>query len=118
MRYINTERKQYDELQSNFNSLPPESPIFLTKLGTPLSYESWYYHWNRAMEECEIKLNPHKTRHWFVTTRLREIYINSKTESEINQKKKELIKYIKSLVLHKYYLNFQFNYFSCLEPKK
>ena len=49
---------------------------------------AWYYHWNKAMKECEIKLNPHKTRHWFVTTRLREIYNTSKTEAEIKQKKK------------------------------
>lgn len=95
MRYINTERKQFDNLQRDFDSLPHESPIFLTELGTPLTRESWYYHWNKAMKECEIKLNPHKTRHWYVTTRLREIYNHSKTGAEISQKKKELIKYIK-----------------------
>ena len=95
MRYINTERKQFDDLQRDFGTLPHESPIFLTELGTPLTYLAWYYHWDKAMQECEIKLNPHKTRHWFVTTRLREIYNISKTEAEINQKKKELIKYIK-----------------------
>jgi hypothetical protein len=95
MRYINTERKQFDELQRNFNTLPDEAPIFLTKLGSPLTYESWYYHWDKAMKVCEIKLNPHKTRHWFVTSRLREIYNTSKTEAEIKQRKNELIKYIK-----------------------
>ncbi len=47
------------------------------------------------MKKCEIKLNPHKTRHWFVTSRLSEIYNTSNTEAEIKQKKNELIKYIK-----------------------
>ncbi len=95
MRYINKERVQYDEFQRTFDALPNEAPIFLTELGTPFSYEAWYYHWDKAIEECEIRLNPHKTRHWFVTTRLREIYNTSKTEAEINQRKNELIKYIK-----------------------
>ncbi|MGG3471587.1 tyrosine-type recombinase/integrase [Neobacillus pocheonensis] len=95
MRYINKERVQYDELQRIFDALPSEAPIFLTELGTPFSYEAWYYHWDRAINECEIKLNPHKTRHWFVTTRLREIYNTSKTEAEIKQRTNELIKYIK-----------------------
>lgn len=95
MRYINKDRIQYDELQRTFDELPNEAPIFLTELGTPFSYEAWYYHWSRAIEECEIKLNPHKTRHWFVTTRLREIYNTSKTEAEIKQRTNELIKYIK-----------------------
>lgn len=34
------------------------------------------------MKKSELQLNPHKTRHWFVTTRLREIYNSSKTEAE------------------------------------
>lgn len=95
MRYMNTERKQFDEFQRNFNTLPDEAPIFLTKLGTPFTYGAWYHHWNKAMKRCEIKLNPHKTRHWFVTSRLRGIYNTSNTEAEIKQKKNELIKYIK-----------------------
>lgn len=95
MRYINTERKHFDEFHRSFDTLPDEALIFLTKLGSPLTYESWYYHWDKAMKECEIKLNPHKTRHWFVTSRLREIYNTSNTEAEIKQKKNELIKYIK-----------------------
>ncbi|QED46776.1 tyrosine-type recombinase/integrase [Cytobacillus dafuensis] len=95
MRYINKERIHYDELHRKFNDLPDEAPLFLTELGTPLTYEAWYYHWDKAMKECEIKLNPHKTRHWFVTSRLSEIYRTTKTEAEIKQKKKELIKYIK-----------------------
>lgn len=95
MRYIDKERVKYDVDQRTFNSLPDDAPIFLTELGTPFLYEAWYYHWSRAMEKCDIKLNPHKTRHWFVTTRLRAIYNTSKTEAEIKQRKNELIKYIK-----------------------
>ncbi|WP_205169981.1 site-specific integrase [Bacillus pakistanensis] len=94
MKYLNTERKHFDKLNCGFENLPNEAPMFLTELGTPFLYESWYYHWSRAIKVSGIKLNPHKTRHWFVTTRLREIYNTSKTEAEINQKKMELIKYI------------------------
>lgn len=95
MRYINTERKKIDDLNRNFDMLPDESRIFLTECGNPFSYSSWYYHWNKAMKECGIKLNPHKTRHWFITSRLREIFNTSISEAEIKQKKNELIKYIK-----------------------
>lgn len=95
MRYINIDRIKYDKFQRTFEELPNEAPIFLTELGTPFSYEAWYYHWSRAIGKCEIKLNPHKTRHWFVTTRLREIYNTSKTEAEIKQRTNELTKYIK-----------------------
>ena len=43
----------------------------------------------------DMRLNPHKTRHWFVTTSMREIYNVSKTDVEIKQRKDELIKYMK-----------------------
>jgi site-specific recombinase XerD len=95
LHYINTERKQFDKLQRNFHELPDEAPIFLTELGTPFTYQAWYHHWRKAMKQSGIKLNPHKTRHWFVTTSLREIYNNSTTEAEVNQRKNELIKYMK-----------------------
>src|SRR5699024_7778558 len=36
-----------------------------------------------------------KARHWFVTSRLKEIYNVSKNEAEIQQRKNELIKYMK-----------------------
>lgn len=93
--YINTERKQFDPNHWEFDGLPADAPIFLTEWGTPLTYESWYYHWNKAMQISQLKLNPHKARHWFVTTRIREIYNISKTEAEIQQRKDELIKYMK-----------------------
>lgn len=94
-QYINTERRQFDPNHWGFVELPDSAPIFLTQQGTSLTYESWYYHWNKAMAKSQLKLNPHKARHWFVTTSLREIYNISKTESEIQQRKNELIKYMK-----------------------
>lgn len=95
VRYINTERKKYDQKQLGFEDLPDETPIFLTETGTPLTYHAWFYHWNKAMKYSGIKLNPHKARHWFVTTRLREIHNISKSNVEIQQRKNELIKYMK-----------------------
>ncbi|BCB37331.1 hypothetical protein BCJMU51_2215 [Bacillus cereus] len=94
-QYINTERMKYDPNQFNYEQLPDEAPIFLSEFGTPLTYYAWYYHWNKAMNYIDIKLNPHKARHWFVTTRLREIHNISKNDSEIQQRKNELIKYMK-----------------------
>ncbi|WP_371320239.1 tyrosine-type recombinase/integrase [Chengkuizengella axinellae] len=94
-RYINNERIILDSFNRNFEALPDNEPIFLTDSGTPHNYNAWYYHWNKAMNKCEIKLNPHKSRHWFVTTRVNEIYNTSKTKAEIEQRKSELIKYVR-----------------------
>ncbi|MEB2302734.1 site-specific integrase [Lysinibacillus xylanilyticus] len=71
--YIETERKSLDENHLNFEQLPDDAPIFITANGTPLTYHAWYYHWNRAMKINEMSLNPHKARHWFVTSRLRDL---------------------------------------------
>ncbi|MDF2085185.1 tyrosine-type recombinase/integrase [Bacillus pseudomycoides] len=94
-QYINHERKTFDPMGRNFDSLPNDAPMFLTERGTPFSYQSWYPHWNKAMTLMDMKLNPHKIRHWFVTTSMREIYSISKTDAEIEQRKNELIKYMK-----------------------
>lgn len=93
--YIDTERKSYDENHLGFEQLPDDAPIFLSANGTVFTYHAWYYHWNRAMKANELSLNPHKARHWFVTSRLREIYNISKNEAEIQQRKNELIIYMK-----------------------
>ncbi|MGE6226161.1 tyrosine-type recombinase/integrase [Paenibacillus chitinolyticus] len=93
--YIDTERKSLDENHLTFEQLPDDAPIFLSANGTPLAYHAWYYHWNRAMKTNELSLNPHKARHWFVTSRLREIYNVAQNETEIHQRKNELIKYMK-----------------------
>ena len=93
--YIDTERKSHDENHLGFEQLPDDAPIFLSANGKAFTYHAWYYHWNRAMKVNELSLNPHKARHWFVTSRLREIYNISKNEAEIQQRKNELIKYMK-----------------------
>lgn len=94
-QYINKERKIFDPIERDFNLLPNDAPMFLTERGTPLSYQTWYPHWDKVMTLMDIRLNPHKTRHWFVTTSIREIYNVSKTDAEIAQRKDELIKYMK-----------------------
>ncbi|PEM68056.1 tyrosine-type recombinase/integrase [Bacillus pseudomycoides] len=94
-QYINQERKRIDPLGRGFDSLPNDAPMFLTERGTPFSYQTWYPHWNKVMKMMDMKLNPHKTRHWFVTKSMREIYNVSKTEAEVKQRKDELIKYMK-----------------------
>lgn len=95
IRYINTERKKLDTLHRSFDNLPDEDPLFLTKTGLPFTYHAWYYHWSKAMKASGLKINPHKSRHWFVTTRLREIYNVSTTENEVVQRRTQLIKYMK-----------------------
>lgn len=93
--YIDTERKSYDENHFGFEQLPDDAPIFLSANGTAFTYHAWYYHWNRAMKVNELSFNPHKARHWFVTSRLREIHNISINDAEIQQRKNELIKYMK-----------------------
>lgn len=93
--YIESERKSFDKNHFYFHQLPDDAPIFLSAKGTALTYQAWYYHWNRAMIANELSLNPHKARHWFVTSRLREIYNISNCGAEIEQRKNELVKYMK-----------------------
>ena len=70
-----------------FSSITRRCSNFLSAKGTALTYQAWYYHWNRAMIANELSLNPHKARHWFVTSRLREIYNISNSGAEIEQRK-------------------------------
>ena len=93
--YIDTERKSHDENNLGFEQLLDDAPIFLSAKGTAFTYHAWYYHWNRAMKVSNLSLNPHKARHWFVTSRLREIHNISMNDAEIQQRKNELIKYMK-----------------------
>ncbi|MEY9976996.1 tyrosine-type recombinase/integrase [Lysinibacillus sp. RC79] len=93
--YIDSERKSIDKNHLSFHELPDEASLFLSSNGKPFTYHAWYYHWKKAMKANGISLNPHKARHWFVTSRLREIYNIAKNETEIQQRKNELIKYMK-----------------------
>ncbi|WP_460224180.1 site-specific integrase, partial [Bacillus cereus] len=94
-QYINQERKKNDPLGRDFNSLPNNAPMFLSEQGTPFLYRTWYPHWDKVIKMMDMRLNPHKIRHWFVTTSIREIYNISKTDAEIKQRKDAFIKYMR-----------------------
>ncbi|WCK55914.1 site-specific integrase [Aneurinibacillus sp. Ricciae_BoGa-3] len=112
MKYLNTERKQHDPNGLCFDELPDEAPIFLTKRGTAYNYHAWYAHWKKAMEVAGMDVNPHKTRHWYVTRRMRMIYETSKTEQEKTAGIEGLVKYMKwrsdeTLKVYEHYFNEQ-----------
>jgi len=93
-QYINGERRECDPEGRVFEELPNDAPLFLSDRGTAYNREALYYHWQKAMRAGGLDLNPHKARHWFVTTRLREIYRLSRDANEIARRKKELIRYM------------------------
>jgi site-specific recombinase XerD len=95
IKYVNSERMRCSATQVKFNDLPENESLFLSSRGTPYSYQAFYYNWNIITEKAGIKLNPHKARHWFVTTMLRGIYDSSESPAQIEQKKKQLIEYMK-----------------------
>ncbi|NRR22798.1 site-specific integrase [Brevibacillus sp. MS2.2] len=94
-RYINGERKGNDRDHLSFDTLPDNAPLFLTTRGTPYTYSSWYPHWKKALLESGLNVNPHKTRHWYVTQMLRTIYETSMSDGETQRRINELIKYMK-----------------------
>ncbi|MEY2364252.1 tyrosine-type recombinase/integrase [Lysinibacillus capsici] len=94
-QYVEGQRKALDSNNLGFEALPDNAPMFLNSKGYPLKYHTWYYHWTKSLKENKLAINPHKTRHWFVTTRLREIYNISKSDVEIDIRKNELINYMK-----------------------
>ncbi|ACA40693.1 site-specific integrase [Lysinibacillus sphaericus] len=93
-RYIEGERKVYDKNKLGFTELPDEAPLFLTERGTPYTYQAWYPNWCKACISAKLKVNPHKTRHWYVTQTLRFIYETSKNEADIQLHIRELISYM------------------------
>ncbi|MCY7893118.1 tyrosine-type recombinase/integrase [Bacillus vallismortis] len=93
--YINHERIKYTTGSKQLNDLNDNDPIFVTSRGTGLKREAWFYHWNKAMKYNGLKLNPHKARHWFVTTRMKMIYERARDESEFHRYKEQLIVYMK-----------------------
>jgi site-specific recombinase XerD len=95
IRYINSERIKYAESPNKFNLLKNDEFLFLTQRGTQYSYTAFMKNWNKIMKSAEIKLNPHKARHWFVTNMLKSIYETSNSNAEIEDKKKQLIEYMK-----------------------
>ncbi|WP_052013192.1 tyrosine-type recombinase/integrase [Halalkalibacter akibai] len=93
-RYVNTERKGIDPLGLTFDQLPDSAPIFITQRNTPLTHNSWYRHWNKAMKREGLSLNPHKARHWYVTNRMRLIKEAAQSEGELAKKMAELVVYM------------------------
>jgi site-specific recombinase XerD len=94
IKYVNSERRHSANVQVKFNDLPDSEPLFISTRGTPYSYSAFYY-WINITKYAGIKLNPHKARHWFVTSMLRGIYEQSETAAQIEDKKKQLIEYMK-----------------------
>lgn len=93
-RYVNTERKKIDPLGLTFDQIPDTAPLFLTQRNTPLTRNAWYVHWNKAMKQAGLSLNPHKARHWFVTNRMRIIKETAQNEGELAKKMAELVVYM------------------------
>lgn len=83
-RYIHGARKKVDKSGLNMNDIPDEIPIFLNQYGNPYTYDAFLKNWVNIMEKAEIKINIHKTRHWFVTRSIRMIRekYNDKAEQE------------------------------------
>lgn len=92
--YINHERIKYTKCSKKLNDLNDNVLIFVNFRGTGLKREAWFYHWNKAMKYNGLKLNLHKARHWFVTTRMKMIYERAKDESEFHRYKEQLIVYM------------------------
>lgn len=95
IKYVNSERRHFASTQVKFNDLPDVEPLFLSTRGTPYTYSAFYSNWSTITKNAGIKLNPHKARHWFVTSMLRGIYEQSETAAQIEDKKKQLIEYMK-----------------------
>ncbi|OES45404.1 integrase [Domibacillus iocasae] len=72
-RYIYRERKKADKSGLNINDFPDGTPLFLNQYGNPYTYDAFLKNWKTVMEKAEIKINIHKTRHWFVTRSIRMI---------------------------------------------
>ncbi|EOO17198.1 tyrosine-type recombinase/integrase [Bacillus paranthracis] len=72
-RYIHGARKKVDKSGLKMNDIPDEIPIFLNQYGNPYTYDAFLKNWINIMKKAEIKINIHKTRHWFVTRSIRMI---------------------------------------------
>ncbi|MEK4745020.1 MULTISPECIES: tyrosine-type recombinase/integrase [unclassified Bacillus (in: firmicutes)] len=93
-KYIHGERKKVDKSALNMNDTPDETPIFLNQYGNPYTYDAFLKNWLTIMGKAEIKINIHKTRHWFVTRNIREIRENYKTKVEQDNAIEQLRIYI------------------------
>ncbi len=81
-RYIYGERKKVAKSDLKINDIPDATPIFLNQYGNPYTYDAFLKNWSTIMEKAEIKINIHKTRHWFVTRSIRMIREEYKDKTE------------------------------------
>ncbi|MGG0537962.1 MULTISPECIES: tyrosine-type recombinase/integrase [Priestia] len=81
-RYIHGERKKVDNSGLEMNDVPDEAPIFLNQHGNPYTYDAFLKNWSTITDKAEIKINIHKTRHWFVTRSIRMIREEYKDKTE------------------------------------
>ncbi|WP_290416004.1 tyrosine-type recombinase/integrase [Paenibacillus polymyxa] len=95
MKYLKNERIRHDPLGLPYDKLPDDAPLFISNRGTPYSYHAWYVHWKKAVQHSVLKINPHKTRHWYVTNVMRTIYETSSNESERIIRIKEFVRYMR-----------------------
>ncbi|MGG1660844.1 tyrosine-type recombinase/integrase [Brevibacillus sp. NRS-1366] len=110
IRYVNSERKSYTKQNLGFEDVPDTEPIFVTTHGRPFNYPAYYAQWLKVIRNAGLKLNPHKARHWYVTTMMRSIFETSKDDAEIVRKKKELIHYMRwrdesTIEVYEHYFN-------------
>ncbi|MFF2878508.1 tyrosine-type recombinase/integrase [Gottfriedia sp. NPDC057991] len=81
-RYIHHERKKVDKSKLKMNDIPDKTPIFLNQYGNAYTYDAFHKNWSSIMKKSEIKINIHKTRHWFVTRSIRMIREEYKDKTE------------------------------------
>ncbi|MGV7116681.1 tyrosine-type recombinase/integrase [Paenibacillus kyungheensis] len=110
IRYINGERKMYAHEKNSFIKLSDNEVIFLTRRGNPYNYNAFYSQWSKIITHAKLKMNIHKTRHWFVTNMIRNIYDTSSDSAEVERKKHELINYMKwkdpeTIKVYEHYFN-------------
>ena len=72
-----------------------ETPLFLTERGTPLSARLFREeYWKPALEAAGMDVDPHQSRHWFVTNALRNIDRTAKDQPDRVRRRQELIQYM------------------------
>ncbi|KWX89053.1 integrase [Paenibacillus riograndensis] len=110
IRYVNGERRTNALEKQTFTKLSDSEVIFLTRRGDPYNYMAFYSQWSKIITQAKIKMNIHKTRHWFVTNMIRNIYDTASDSREIEMKKHELINYMKwkdpeTIKVYEHYFN-------------
>jgi integrase len=110
IRYVNGERKSHSRKRQTFNKLSDDEVIFISRSGTSYNYNAFYSRWVKIIKKADIKMNIHKTRHWFVTNIIRNIYETSNDNKEIAIKKNELVHYMKwkdpeTIKVYEHYFN-------------